>query len=146
VRLDPTLASRVTYRHTSVEDLAATGAFFDCVIASEVLEHVADLDAFLAASAAVVRPGGALVATTINRTAPAFALAILAAEYVLRIVPAGTHEWAKFVTPEELAAALAQCGMAQEAVQGFAYSPLAKEWSRTDSTLINYGLVARKAA
>lgn len=106
VRLDDELSKRVEYQCISVEDLAASGAQYDGVVCSEVLEHVADLPSFLAALTSLIAPGGAMVLTTINRTLPSFALGIMAAEYVLRLVPAGTHEWTKFVTPEEIAQCL----------------------------------------
>jgi 2-polyprenyl-6-hydroxyphenyl methylase/3-demethylubiquinone-9 3-methyltransferase len=89
----------IDYRATTVEELAESGAAFDLVIASEVVEHVADLDFFVARSAALVKPGGLMIVTTINRTLKSFALAIVGAEYILRWLPVGTHNWEKLVTP-----------------------------------------------
>jgi ubiquinone biosynthesis O-methyltransferase len=146
--LDPAIAARVTYECTTVEAVAAAHAAappFDAVVCSEVVEHVADAPAFLAALAATLRPGGPLVITTINRTLPAFALAIVGAEYVLRAVPAGTHEWVKFLPPAEVEAALRPAGVHVEAVTGLWYSPLTATWSTRQDTSVNYALVGRKA-
>ena len=87
----------IDYRHTSVEALAEAGESFDLVTALEVVEHVADVDGFLEACCTVVRPGGALALSTINRTPQAFAFAILGAEYLMRKLPRGTHDWRKFL-------------------------------------------------
>ena len=143
-QLDAAVARRTTYVHSTIEALAASGAAFDGVVCSEVLEHVANPDAFVAHLAALTRPGGHLVLTTINRTLPALWGAVLAAEYVLRLVPAGTHEWAKFVKPGELAGALEGAGCEVQALQGMAFNPLSGRWSLTQSTSINYALVARR--
>jgi len=145
--LDPSVAARVAYACEDLDALVRRGERFDAVVASEVLEHVPSPAAFVAAAAAAVRPGGALVVTTLNRTAASFALGVLAAEYVLRVVPAGTHEWAKFVTPEELAAAAAAAGLDVEAVAGFVYNPATGEWADAPGdTRVNYGVIARKRA
>ena len=92
----------VDYRATTAEDLAAAGERFDVVLAMEVVEHVVDVDAFVATCASMVKPGGLMIAATLNRTLKSFALAIVGAEYVLRWLPRGTHQWDKFVTPSEL--------------------------------------------
>ena len=92
----------VDYRATTAEELAAAGENFDVVLAMEVVEHVADVKAFVATCAAMVKPGGLMIAATLNRTLKSFALAIVGAEYVLRWLPRGTHQWDKFVTPDEL--------------------------------------------
>ena len=96
----------IDYRATTAEDLAAAGERFDVVLAMEVVEHVADVGAFVATCASMVKPGGLMIAATLNRTLKSFALAIVGAEYVLRWLPRGTHQWDKFVTPEELEDAL----------------------------------------
>jgi ubiquinone biosynthesis O-methyltransferase len=142
--LDPALARRTRYLASSAEALAASGAQYDAVVCSEVLEHVAEPAPFVAALAALARPGGHVVVTTINRTLPALWGAVLAAEYVLRLVPPGTHEWGKFVQPEELAAALRAGGCDVEQCVGMAYNPLSGAWSQSASTSINYAMVARK--
>ncbi len=136
----------IDYRCTTAEALAKAGETFDVVLNMEVVEHVADIDLFLGACAAMVKPGGLMVVATINRTLKAFALAIVGAEYVLGWVPRGTHQWDKFVTPRELEDALRQHGMRIVDSAGAVYSPLADEWQRSARDLdVNYMLVAEKA-
>ncbi len=100
----------IDYRVTTVEDLAAAGAVFDLVVSMEVVEHVADPAAFLADCARLTRTGGALVLSTLNRTKRSFGRAIVGAEYMLRLVPRGTHDWRKFVRPSEMRRGLAEGG------------------------------------
>jgi 2-polyprenyl-6-hydroxyphenyl methylase / 3-demethylubiquinone-9 3-methyltransferase len=126
------------YRAVAVEELAAAGERFDAVLALEILEHVADLGAFCAAAAAVLRPGGAVIAATINRTAKAFLLAIVGAEYVLRWLPRGTHDWRKFVRPSELAAPLRRNGIRLVEATGIVYDPLAQAWRESQDLDVNY--------
>jgi 2-polyprenyl-6-hydroxyphenyl methylase/3-demethylubiquinone-9 3-methyltransferase len=135
----------IDYRNEAVEAVAARGARFDVVLALEVVEHVADLDAFLAAAAATVKPGGLLVLSTLNRTARAFAVAIVGVEYVLGWLPRGTHDWRKFVRPEELAAACRRAGLRIGEFVGLTYHPLAGRWSLTRDLGVNYFAVARRA-
>ncbi len=132
----------VDYRSEAVEDVAAAGERFDVVLAMEVVEHVADVRAFTAACCEAVAPGGMLVMATINRTMRAFALAIVGAEYVLGWLPKGTHQWEKFVTPEELEEAVEAGGLAVGAVQGVVYSPLRDRWSLSRDTAVNYMVTA----
>jgi 2-polyprenyl-6-hydroxyphenyl methylase/3-demethylubiquinone-9 3-methyltransferase len=134
----------IDYRHAAAEDLAAAGESFDIVLSLEVVEHVADLESFLAACAALLRPGGALVVATINRTPQAFMLAIVGAEYVLRWLPRGTHDWRKFVRPSELAAPLRRHNLAVRKMIGISYSPLADEWRASDDLSVNYMALAVK--
>jgi 2-polyprenyl-6-hydroxyphenyl methylase/3-demethylubiquinone-9 3-methyltransferase len=115
------------------------------VLALEVVEHVADLDAFLAAAVSTVKPGGLLVLSTLNRTAKAFALAIVGVEYVLGWLPRGTHDWRKFVQPSELAASLRRAGAKVAEFAGMRYSPLSSRWSITRDLGVNYFAVAKKA-
>ena len=96
----------IDYRQQTIEALVAEGARYDIVLAMEVVEHVADVEAFVSACCAAVKPGGLLVMATLNRTLKSYALAIVGAEYVLRWLPRGTHDWEKFVTPNELGADL----------------------------------------
>ena len=110
----------------------------------EVIEHVADVGAFLAACCALVRPGGLMVLATLNRTVKSFALAKIGAEYVLRWLPAGTHDWRKFVKPSELAAGLRPHGFDIVELKGLAYRPLSDEWSLADDVAVNYMAVAVK--
>ncbi|HWK47126.1 MAG TPA: bifunctional 2-polyprenyl-6-hydroxyphenol methylase/3-demethylubiquinol 3-O-methyltransferase UbiG [Stellaceae bacterium] len=137
----------IDYRATTAEALHAEGRRFDVVLALEVVEHVADLPAFLATAAGLVAPGGALIVSTINRTAKAFALAIIGAEYVLGWVPRGTHTWSKFVRPSELVAGLAPHGLAIEELTGTAYHPLTDSWHLAPRDLdVNYMLLATRPA
>lgn len=134
----------IEYVCAAAEDLVAAGRQFDAVVASEVIEHVADRGAFAGALAALVRPGGALVLTTINRTPRSYAAAIVGAEYILRWVPRGTHDWGKFPTPDELTALLAPHGFTVEPPVGLAYDPPAGGFRQTADARVNYALVARK--
>ena len=134
----------IDYRDETAEALAATGAQFDVVCAMEVIEHVVDMPAFLATAGRMVRPGGWLFAATLNRTLKSFALAIVGAEYVLRWVPQGTHQWEKFVTPAELEDALEDAGLTACARAGVVYSPLRNRWSISRDTDINYMMAARR--
>lgn len=135
---------QIDYRVMQPEVLAKTGARFDIVINLEVVEHVADFDAFMQASASMVRPGGGMVLSTINRTLKSLALAKVMAEYVLRWLPVGTHEWRKFVKPSELSAGLRRAGMDITALQGMHYDPLADVWSAGNNLDVNYLAFAKK--
>lgn len=135
----------IDYRVAPAESLAKAGARFDAIVASEVIEHVADRAAFLDALIAMLRPGGTLVLTTINRTRRSYAVAIVGAEYILRMVPRGTHDWNQFPTPQELETLLEERGMEVEPAVGFHYDPLNQRFDETADTRVNYGLVAHKA-
>jgi 2-polyprenyl-6-hydroxyphenyl methylase / 3-demethylubiquinone-9 3-methyltransferase len=134
----------IDYRATTVEALAETHTAFDVVIASEVVEHVADLDFFAGRCAALVKPGGLMIVTTINRTLKSFALVIVGAEYVLRWLPVGTHRWEKLVTPGELEAALKAGGLAVVEESGIMYDLFRDEWRRSDDMDVNYMFAAEK--
>jgi 2-polyprenyl-6-hydroxyphenyl methylase/3-demethylubiquinone-9 3-methyltransferase len=134
------------YRAVTAEALAREDARFDMVLAMEVVEHVADLAGFLGACAALVKPGGIVVVATLNRTLKSFALAKVAVEYVLRWLPAGTHDWNKFITPAELERTLAGTGLAVMQVQGMAFDPLRWTWKLSSDTDVNYISVAGKPA
>ena len=131
----------VDYRSEAVEEVVARGEAFDMVLAMEVVEHVADVSAFVAACCAVVKPAVPGVAT-INRTLRAFALAIVGAEYVLGWLPKGTHHWEKFVTPDELTLAIENNGLAVTDVSGVVYSPLRDAWSLSRDDAVNYMALA----
>ncbi|MSP50511.1 MAG: bifunctional 2-polyprenyl-6-hydroxyphenol methylase/3-demethylubiquinol 3-O-methyltransferase UbiG [Alphaproteobacteria bacterium] len=135
----------IDYRHAAAEDLAERGEIFDAVLALEIVEHVASLEAFVAATATLTRPGGLLVVATLNRTLKAFALAIVGAEYVLGWLPRGTHDWRKFVRPSELEAAMRSSGLALTETVGVAYNPVLDRWSLGSDLDVNYLAVATKA-
>jgi 2-polyprenyl-6-hydroxyphenyl methylase/3-demethylubiquinone-9 3-methyltransferase len=134
----------IDYRAATAETLVAEGASFDVVLAMEVIEHVPDQAAFVATVCALVRPGGLLVMSTLNRTLKSFALAIIGAEYVLRWLPKGTHKWERFVTPEELARFMRRSGMRVIDRAGIIYNPLAGKWRLSSDTDVNYMVVAEK--
>ena len=134
----------IDYRAATAEDLAATGEQYDVVTALEVVEHVTDVPAFVAACAALVTPGGMLVASTINRTMKAYLLAIVGAEYVLRWLPRGTHTYDKLVTPEELTAAFRAAGLEPGADTGIMYLPFVDEFRLTRDLDVNYMMVATR--
>ncbi len=135
----------VTYRRDTAETLAGEGAAFDVVLAMEVVEHVPDAPSFLATAAGLVKPGGLFVGATINRTKRAFALAIVGAEFVLRWLPVGTHDWEKFVTPDEFEAGLAAGGLEVVDRQGVVFNPFADRWSLSRDMAVNYMLAAVRA-
>ena len=132
------------YRVGTVEEMAGEGARFDVVTAMEVVEHVADVSAFVAAAGSLVKPGGLFVLSTLNRTFKSFALAIVGAEYVLRWLAPGTHRWEQFVTPDELAAALEVAGLEPTVRRGVGYDPLRGEWRLTRDLSVNYFMAARR--
>jgi 2-polyprenyl-6-hydroxyphenyl methylase/3-demethylubiquinone-9 3-methyltransferase len=136
----------VDYRVTTAEALADAGERFDIVLAMEVVEHVADMTLFVARCAEMVRPGGLMIAATINRTLKSFALAIVGAEYVLRWLPRGTHQWDKFVTPDELEIAMERAGLRSTDERGVIYNLLADRWELSTDTDVNYMVLAEKAA
>ena len=136
----------VDYRATTAEDLAAANEKFDIVLAMEVVEHVSDVGLFVNTCAAMVKPGGLMIAATINRTMKSFALAIVGAEYVLRWLPRGTHQWDKFVTPNELEIAFERGGLRVIGEKGVIYNLFADRWQLSSDTDVNYMLVAEKSA
>ncbi len=134
----------IDYRATTAEALAQNGNRFDIVLMLEVVEHVADLESFMAAGAAMLKPGGLMVAATLNRTLRAWALAIVGAEYVMRWLPIGTHDWNKFLTPEELAALMARHGVIPGEATGMIYNPVSGRWRVGSDTGVNYMLTGTK--
>ena len=132
------------YRAGALEEVVAEGARFDVVLAMEVVEHVADVEAFVAQAAMALKPGGLFVGSTLNRTLKSFALAIVGAEYVLRWLPTGTHKWDKFVTPAEFAGALRAAGLDAPSATGLTYNPLTREWSLARDLGVNYFIAAAK--
>ena len=136
----------VDYRATTGEELAAQNERFDIVLAMEVIEHVTDVTAFVSTCASMVNDGGLLILATINRTMKSFALAIVGAEYILRWLPRGTHQWDKFVTPEELELAAEQAGLNVIGERGVVYNLLADRWQLSSDMDVNYMLVAARGA
>jgi 2-polyprenyl-6-hydroxyphenyl methylase / 3-demethylubiquinone-9 3-methyltransferase len=136
----------IDYRCTTAAALAASGEVFDIVLAMEVVEHVADFDLFIAETAALAKPGGLMVVATINRTIKSFALLIVGAEYILRWIPRGTHQWDKFITPDELEIALERSGASVIGETGVIYNLLADRFQLSTDMDANYMVVAEKAA
>ena len=129
----------IGYRAETAENILADGARFDIVLSMEVVEHVADPAAFLGDCARLVAPGGLAFAATLNRTPKAFALAIVGAEYVMRWLPRGTHDWRKFVKPSELVGGLEAGGIEMLELTGVVFNPLTGDWSRKRSDMdVNY--------
>jgi 2-polyprenyl-6-hydroxyphenyl methylase/3-demethylubiquinone-9 3-methyltransferase len=135
----------IDYRASTAEALAADGESFDLVLNMEVVEHVDNVPLFIRSCAALVKPGGLMVVSTINRTLRARALAIFAAENILRWLPRGTHDYDRLLTPEELAAFLTRNGLRVTDRTGVVFHPLANEWRQSPDLGINYMLVAEKA-
>jgi 2-polyprenyl-6-hydroxyphenyl methylase/3-demethylubiquinone-9 3-methyltransferase len=136
----------IDYRATAAEALAGAGETFDVVLAMEVVEHVADLAAFVRCCAGMVAPGGLMITATLNRTLKSFALAIVGAEYVLRWLPRGTHRWDKFVTPNELEAVLERSGLRMIDERGVVYNILLDGWQLSDDMDVNYMVAAERPA
>ena len=138
------LELEIDYRVGTAEDLAAAGEKFDVILNMEVVEHVANPESFTRNCVSMMKPGGLMFVATLNRTLKSFALAIVGAEYVLRWLPRGTHEWEKFIKPEELKEWLANSGAAVKAESGVTYHPIANEWRRAKDMDVNYMLVAQR--
>jgi 2-polyprenyl-6-hydroxyphenyl methylase / 3-demethylubiquinone-9 3-methyltransferase len=134
----------IAYRDATAEALVAEGAAFDAVLALEVVEHVPDADGFLRAAAMLAKPGGAVIAGTLNRTLRGYLLGVLAAEHVLGWVPRGTHEWRRFRRPSELAASLRGAGLRLEALTGLSYDPARGRWRLSRDIAVNYLLFATR--
>lgn len=134
----------IRYRSETIEAIVAEGARFDIVCALEVVEHVAHVPSFLAALAEATKPGGLVVMSTLNRSLRAFAAAIIGAEYLLRWLPKGTHDWEKFVRPEELREGLERAGLAVLDMRGMVPDPLRGGWRLADDMAVNYIVAARR--
>jgi 2-polyprenyl-6-hydroxyphenyl methylase / 3-demethylubiquinone-9 3-methyltransferase len=127
----------IDYRNATAESLAENQHQFDVVLALEIIEHVADSDALLAACAALVKPGGAVIGATLNRTPQAYALAIVGAEYVMRWLPRGTHDWRRFLR-------LRRVGLRPIRLKGLRYRLASGDWTLTDDLSVNYLIMAVK--
>jgi 2-polyprenyl-6-hydroxyphenyl methylase/3-demethylubiquinone-9 3-methyltransferase len=134
----------IDYRDATAESLADAGERFDIVLAMEVVEHVTDVDLFVRRCGEMVKPGGMMIAATINRTVKSFALAIVGAEYILRWLPRGTHRWDKFVTPDELETAMSHADLRVVDERGVIYNLLSDAWQLSDDMDVNYMLTAAK--
>jgi 2-polyprenyl-6-hydroxyphenyl methylase / 3-demethylubiquinone-9 3-methyltransferase len=134
----------IDYRAVTVESMLAEAGSFDVVLAMEVVEHVPDVSSFVAACGKLVKPGGLMVAATLNRTLRSFALGIVGAEYVLRWLPVGTHSWDKFVTPAELRRAMTKGDLAVTESHGVVFNPLTAVWSLSDDHAVNYVMAATR--
>lgn len=119
----------IDYRHTTAEDLAASGEQFDVVLNMEVVEHVADPQGYLTACQLLLKPGGLMICSTLNRNAKSFVMAIVGAEWVMRWLPKGTHDWAKFITPDELYDMIRKAGLEPVDRKGMVFNPVSWKWS-----------------
>ncbi|MCB2115849.1 MAG: bifunctional 2-polyprenyl-6-hydroxyphenol methylase/3-demethylubiquinol 3-O-methyltransferase UbiG [Rhodobacteraceae bacterium] len=137
----------IDYRHTTAEALAAAGEAFDVVLAMEIVEHVAEPQGFVTTCQQLLKPGGLFVASTINRNPKSFMMAIVGAEWVMRWLPKGTHDWAKFITPDELSTLIAHAAMTPVDRKGFIFNPVSWAWSISDRDLsVNYVMAGVKPA
>jgi 2-polyprenyl-6-hydroxyphenyl methylase/3-demethylubiquinone-9 3-methyltransferase len=136
----------IDYRQASAEALAAAGERFDAVLALEVVEHVADVESFLHAAAALTRPGGAFIASTLNRTPKSLLFGIVGAEYVLGWLPRGTHRWDRFLRPSEFASNLRRQGLELREIRGLVYDLRAGEWRLGRDISVNYLIYAARPA
>ena len=137
----------IDYRVSTVEDLAQKPQRFDIITALEIVEHVADIDLFLTALTSLLKPGGVLILSTLNQTPKSFLLGIVAAEYVLRWVPRGTHQWKKFIRPSQLVDRVAELGLTPCDLSGLVFKPLRQEFHLSQTDLdVNYFLTAIRAA
>lgn len=129
----------IDYRHTTAEDLAAAGEQFDVVLNMEVVEHVADPLAYLTACQQLLKHGGLMICSTLNRNPKSFLMAIIGAEWVMRWLPKGTHDWAKFITPNELYGLIRQAGLDPVDKKGMVFNPVSWRWAVSDRDLsVNY--------
>jgi 2-polyprenyl-6-hydroxyphenyl methylase/3-demethylubiquinone-9 3-methyltransferase len=137
----------IDYRHTTAEALAAAGERFDVVLNMEVVEHVADPQGYLTACQELLNPGGLMICSTINRNPKSFAMAIVGAEYVMRWLPKGTHQWEKFITPDDLYDLIRKAGLVPVDRKGFVFNPIAWSWRLSDRDLsVNYVTASTKPA
>ncbi len=135
----------IDYRHMTAEAMVADGEQFDVVLNMEVVEHVADPLSFLTTCQQLLKPGGTMLTSTINRNPKSFAVAIVGAEHIMRWLPKGTHEWSKFITPDELADLLVKAGLTVVNRTGFVFNPLTWNWSLSARDLsVNYAIASVK--
>ncbi|XP_051157549.1 ubiquinone biosynthesis O-methyltransferase, mitochondrial [Leptopilina boulardi] len=143
--LDPSLSKRLNYIQTSIEELTRSNTkTYDALVASEVLEHVADKETFLKYCTDLLKPGGSIFLTTMNKTLPSWLGGIIAAEYILKMVPIGTHDWNKFISPSETRRLLEKYNCRTKLIHGLMYNPFKNEWHWSSLTPINYAIHAIK--
>ncbi|CAK9826997.1 Ubiquinone biosynthesis O-methyltransferase, mitochondrial [Anthophora retusa] len=143
--LDPNLDGKLNYIQTAIENFASDNKeTYNAVVASEVIEHVNNKDLFLKCCVNTLKPGGSIFLTTLNKTLPSWLGGIIAAEHVLKLVPKGTHDWNKFITPPEIQYLLESCGCKTKLIHGMFYNLLKNEWFWMTSTVINYAVHAVK--
>lgn len=133
---------KIDYRHSTAEELAAAGEKFDVILNMEVIEHVADIEGFVGACSTLLKPGGIMFIATLNRTAKSFAFAIVGAEYILRWLPKGTHNWKKFLKPSEVARLVRANGLVVRDISGAIYNPFEDRWRIGKDLSVNYMLAA----
>ncbi len=136
----------VKYRHGVIEDILETNEKFDIVLNLEVVEHVPDPNRLLSECVKLLNPNGVLIIATLNRTLRSFLLAIIGAEYVLRWLPRGTHQWPKFIRPNEIKRALSRSQLEFDELCGISYNPLRNTWAITKDTSVNYMILVQKSA
>ncbi|MEP3247102.1 MAG: bifunctional 2-polyprenyl-6-hydroxyphenol methylase/3-demethylubiquinol 3-O-methyltransferase UbiG [Sneathiella sp.] len=134
----------IDYRHTTAEELAEAGETFDVILNMEVIEHVADLEGFAASCCQMLKPGGLMFIATLNRTFKSYALAIVGAEYVLRWLPRGTHNWKKFLRPSEVIKLVRSNGLLVKDMSGATYNPFQDTWSLSQDFSVNYMITAKR--
>jgi len=137
---------QIDYRHTTAEALAEAGETFDAILNMEVVEHVPDPKTYLAACKTLLKPGGLMVCSTLNRTPKSFLVAIIGAEHIMRWLPRGTHDWSKFITPDELCKLLSEAGLEVVDRKGFVFNPVSWAWRISDRDLsVNYVVAGVRA-
>lgn len=135
----------IDYRHTTAEDMAAAGEQFDVVLNMEVVEHVSDPLAYLTACQRLLVPGGLMICSTLNRNPKSYLMAIIGAEHIMRWLPKGTHEWSKFITPDELYDLIRRAGLDPVDRKGMVFNPIAWSWSLSSKDLsVNYVTASTK--
>ena len=135
----------IDYRCTTAESLAETGVQYDVVLALEIVEHVADVAGFVATCHRLAKPDGLIIFSTLNRTLKSYAVAILGAEYIMRWLPIGTHEWKKFLTPGELGGHMRHTGLQLHDISGMVFNPMNWSWALSKDIDVNYFISSRKS-
>jgi 2-polyprenyl-6-hydroxyphenyl methylase / 3-demethylubiquinone-9 3-methyltransferase len=134
----------IDYRHALAEDLADAGERFDVIVNTEVIEHVANVDRFVECCCRMIKPGGMMIVATLNRTVKSLLFAKIVGEYVLRLLPKGTHDWNRFIKPHELAALLDRFGVLTTEIVGVGYNPFNQKFRISGNTAVNYMAVAER--